>query len=57
MRQQGSGEDYITRNFMLSTPILTIYYLGDQIKKTKMSRVCSMYGVEKRCVEGFGGQN
>ena len=37
--------------------LLTKYYPDDQIKKNDMSRSCSMYGGEKRCVQGFGGGN
>jgi len=27
--------------------------MGDQIKKNEMSRACSTYGVEERCILGF----
>jgi hypothetical protein len=30
----------------LCSAVLTKYYLGDQIKKTEMSRACSTYGGE-----------
>jgi hypothetical protein len=33
---QGSGEDYITRSFVLFTK----YYSGDQIRKTEMGKAC-----------------
>jgi len=36
--------------------LLTKYYSGDQIKKNKMGRACSMYGGEERCIKGFGGE-
>jgi hypothetical protein len=51
----GSGEDYITMSFMVSTPQQTI--LGDQIKKNKMDGVCSKYGREERCMQVFGGKS
>ena len=35
---------------------LTKYYLGDQLKKNKISGTCSMYGRQKRCIQGFGGE-
>jgi hypothetical protein len=31
-------------------------YLGDQIKKNEMGRVCGMYGGEEMCMQGFGGE-
>jgi hypothetical protein len=49
---QESGEDYITRNFM----ILTKYYSGDQIKISEMGGSCSTYGRQERCTQLFGGE-
>jgi hypothetical protein len=49
-----SGEDYITRSFVLSTPQQII--LGDQIKKNEMGGACSTYGREERCIQVFGGE-
>jgi hypothetical protein len=34
---------------------ITKCYSRDQIKKKEMAGVCSMYGREERCMEGFGG--
>jgi hypothetical protein len=30
------------------------YYSGDKIKKNEMYRVCSTYGEDQRCIQGFG---
>jgi hypothetical protein len=49
-----SGEDYITRSFMFSTPQQII--LGDQIKKNEMDGACSTYGREEGCIQLFGGE-
>jgi len=37
--------------------LLTKYYSGYQIEKNEMGGACSMYGVEERCIQGFGGGN
>ena len=52
-RKQGSGEDYVKRSFMLSTPFS---HRGDQLKKNEMDRARSTCGGEKRCIQGFGGK-
>jgi hypothetical protein len=36
--------------------LFTKHYSGDQIKKNDLGRVCSMYGGEKRCIQGLGGE-
>jgi hypothetical protein len=36
--------------------LLTNYYSGDEIKKTEMDRVCSTYGRQEKCIQGFGGE-
>jgi hypothetical protein len=36
--------------------LLTRYHSGDQVKKTEMSRTCSTYGGEERCIPGFSGE-
>jgi hypothetical protein len=36
--------------------LLTKYYLGDEIKKNEKVTACGIYGVEERCVQGFGGE-
>ena len=41
-RKQGSGENYMMRNFMVLLP--TEYYPGDQIEKNAMGGECGMYG-------------
>jgi len=30
--------------------------LGDQIENNEKGRACSMYGREKRCIKGCGGE-
>jgi len=30
--------------------------LGDQIENSEIDGACSTYGVEERCVQGFGGE-
>ena len=30
------------------------YCPGDQINKNKMGEACSTYGVQERCIQGFG---
>jgi hypothetical protein len=35
---------------------LLIKYLGDQVKKSGMSRGCDMYERQVRCIQGFGGE-
>jgi hypothetical protein len=37
--------------------LLTRYHSGFINKKTDMSRACSTYGGEERCVQGFSGEN
>ena len=49
-----SGEDYITKSFMFSTPQQII--LGDQIKKKEMGGACNTYGREERCIQVLGGE-
>ena len=49
-----SGEDYVKRSFMLSTPQQII--LGDQIKKNEMGWKCNTYGREERCIQVLGGE-
>ena len=34
--------------------LLTIYYLGNQIKN-EMGGACGIYGGQERCLQGFGG--
>jgi hypothetical protein len=29
---------------------------GDKIEENEMGEACSAYGVEERCVQGFGGE-
>jgi hypothetical protein len=36
--------------------VLTKYHSSDQVKKTEMSRTCSTYGGEERCIQGFSGE-
>ena len=37
--------------------LLTKYFWGDKIKKNEMGRACSTFGVQERCMQGFGGVN
>ena len=37
--------------------ICTKHCLGDQIEKNEMGGVFRTYGVEGRCIQGFGGGN
>jgi hypothetical protein len=39
------------RSLMFCTPQQTV--LGNQIQNTEMSRACSKYGGEERCLQGF----
>jgi hypothetical protein len=34
--------------------LLTKYYLDDKIEKNEMGGACSLYGGEKRCIQGCG---
>jgi hypothetical protein len=36
--------------------LLTRYYSGDQIKENEVGGAYSMYGKDKKCIEGFGGK-
>jgi hypothetical protein len=36
--------------------LLTRYCLGDQFEKDEVGGVCSTYGGEERCLQGFGGE-
>ena len=40
----------------LSSVILVHNYSGDQIEKNEMSRACSIYVREERCIQGFGAE-
>jgi hypothetical protein len=46
-REQGSGENYVFRSFMICTP--------GKIKKNEMDWACGAYGGGERCAQGFGG--
>jgi len=35
--------------------LLTKCYLGDTVKEDEMSRACSTYGGEEKCVQNFDG--
>jgi hypothetical protein len=45
--------EYYSNQWGLS---LTKYYSGKPIEKNEMGGVCSTYGGEKSCIEGFGGE-
>ena len=49
-----SGEEYITRSFIFSTPQQII--LGDQIKNNEMGGACNTHGREERCIQVLGGE-
>lgn len=36
--------------------LVTIHYLGDQMKEDKVSGACGMHRVEERCMQGFYGE-
>jgi hypothetical protein len=40
---------------MLCTPHRN--YVGDHIKKNEMGRAYNKYGVDKRCIQGLGGES
>jgi len=50
----GSGENYIMRSLMICTPHQI--FSGKQIEKNEMGGVCSMYGIEERRIQDFGGE-
>ena len=52
-RLQGSGENYITRSFMVCTAHPKL--LGDQINKNEIGRACGTYGGQEMCLLDFGG--
>jgi hypothetical protein len=33
---------------------ITLYCSGDKIEKNELGGVCSMYGGEEKCIQGFG---
>jgi len=39
---------------MISTP--HPIFFGYQIENNEMGGACSTFGVEKRCIQGFGGE-
>jgi hypothetical protein len=41
-------------DLMICTPHQILF--RDQIKKNEMSRTCSTYGGEERCIQDFGGE-
>jgi len=43
----GNGENHVTRNLMICILHST---LSDQIEKSEMGMVCSMYGGEEKCI-------
>jgi hypothetical protein len=49
---RGTGEDHITRSFVL----FTNYYFGEEIKRNEMGGACGTYRGEERCVQRFGGK-
>jgi len=51
-RWQGSGEDYITRIFVICAPYK--WYTGDKITMKEMGWACGTYGRQERCIQGFG---
>jgi hypothetical protein len=51
--EERSGENYVTWSFTIST---LKYYSADQVKKNEMGGVCSTYGKQESCIEGFGGE-
>jgi hypothetical protein len=41
----------------INSILLTKYCSGDKIENNEMGGECSMYGVEERRIQGFGGEN
>ena len=50
----GNGENHITRNLMICILHPT---LSDQIEKSEMGVLCSTFGGEEKCIQGFGGES
>jgi hypothetical protein len=48
-----SGIEEITQRGTSRFVFVTRYYSGDEIKKSEMGRICSTYGREERCIQGF----
>ena len=44
------------RHFNPRSALLTNYYSGDQIKNCEMGGTCGTYGLEEKCIQGFGGE-
>jgi hypothetical protein len=47
-----SDNKYIVRSLMICTAHEIL--LGDQLEKNEIGGACSTFGVEKRCIQGFG---
>jgi hypothetical protein len=44
--------NHISREYSVASTLY--YYSGDQIKKTEKGWACSTYGIQERCLQGFG---
>jgi hypothetical protein len=40
----------------LESALFTKYCSGYQIEKNEIGGTCNTYGVEEKCIEGFGGE-
>jgi hypothetical protein len=47
----GSGEDYITRSFVICTAHQILF--GRPNKKDELGTACSWYGGKERCIQGL----
>ena len=55
--QGNGGLDNIVHRGALLSVSLTKYHSADQMKRILMGGGCSTYGGQKKCVQGFGGEN
>ena len=51
------SDSFRTRNiFAVTFIVLLTKHTGDQIKKNEMGKACGTYGMQERCIYGFGGE-
>jgi len=54
--QEGRGEDYIARSFMIFTSHQVLFGWSNQEEWNGVGWACSTYGRQERCMLGFGGE-